>query len=206
MLTIEKLSLNFGVNEIFNNLSLSLYSGSALIVSGRNGSGKTSLLKIIAGIIKPKQGNILWDNQDINSFRYDFNGDLRFISDKIFLKPQLTVIENLKFFSKLHDTELSLAAAINFFKLDNILDKKISKISTGMQKKVQLSLLLSCPATIWLLDEPTVHLDDFSKKQLLGLINNHIENKGIAIIVSHEIDLFKTYPILLIEDFKNDYC
>lgn len=206
MLTIEKLSLNFGINEIFNNLSLSLYNGSALIVSGRNGSGKTSLLKIIAGIIKPKQGNILWDNQDINSFRYDFNGDLRFISDKIFLKPQLTVIENIKFFSKIHDTELSLAAAINFFKLDNFLDEKISKLSTGMQKKVQLSLLLSCPATIWLLDEPTVHLDESSKSQLIGLINNHIENNGIAIIVSHEIDLFKTYPTLLIEDFKNDYC
>ncbi len=201
MLTVENLACYKNDQKIFDNLSLSLFLGSALIVSGKNGSGKTSFLKILAGILKEAKGNILWSGENIINFRDDFNGDLQFIGHKNFLKQDLTVLENLEFYASLHDSLMSVVPALSFFKLTDKADILVKKLSAGWQKRVQLAKLLACPATIWILDEPANHLDSEGKKLLYGLIQTKLENSGMVIMSSHDEMFFKLGAKINMEDF-----
>jgi heme exporter protein A len=201
MLTIENLSLKKEEKIIFSNLGFSISSGSTLIIKGKNGAGKTSLLKIIAGISKATSGKILWGGNDIENFRDDFNGDSQFIGHKNFLKNELSVIENLTFYAKLADTEILTLAAINFFKLNDFANEKIKKLSAGWQKRVMLAKLLACPATIWLLDEPSSNLDKEGKVLLKGLIETRAKEGGLVILTSHDEDLFDLGIVINLEDF-----
>ncbi len=186
MLTLQNLQLTRGEKKIFGPIGLSLFLGAALVVEGSNGVGKTSLLKIIAGISKPSGGEILWNNENIENFRSDFNGDLQFIGHNNFLKQELSVLENLAFYAKLHDTQMLLAAALRFFKLEEFAHQKVKNLSAGWQKRVQLARLLACPATIWVLDEPSNNLDAAGKKLLRGLIETQLENGKMVLLSTHD--------------------
>lgn len=202
MLTLQNITLIREDKKIFSNLGFSIAPGSALIITGKNGVGKTSLLKIIAGISKATSGKILWNNEDIENFRDDFNGDLQFIGHKNFLKPELTVLENLQFYAKLADTEIALSAAIHFFKLTDFIDTKTKKLSAGWQKRVMLAKLLSCPASIWLLDEPFSNLDKEGKFLLKGLIQTRIKENGLVILTSHDEDILDLGIKINLEEFS----
>ena len=201
MLTIDNLSLYKDHKKIFSNLGFSVSTGSALIVTGKNGCGKTSLLKIIAGISMPDSGKILWGDEDVKNFRADFNGDSQFIGHKNFLRPELTIKENLRFYAKLADTELALPAALSFFKLTEFADEKVKKFSAGWQKRVMLAKLLSCPTTIWILDEPSNNLDKEGRAMLHGLIKNRIGEDGLVILTTHDEMFFDLGPRLNLEDY-----
>lgn len=203
MLTIDNLSLHRDDKKIFSGLGFSLSIGSSLVITGCNGCGKSSLLKIIAGISKQSSGKILWGGEDVENFRGDFNGDLQFLGHKNFLKQELTALENLRLYSKISDTQMALAAALSFFKLSEISDEKVQKLSAGRQKKVMLAKLLACPATIWLLDEPSNNLDAEGKKKLHGLIKNRTEENGLVILTTHDEMFFDLGPRLNLEDFSN---
>ncbi len=202
MLTVDNLSLFRDDKKIFSNLGLCLSINSALIIKGKNGCGKTSLLKILAGISKASAGKILWGGEDIENFRDDFNGDSQFIGHKNFLKSELTVKENLEFYSRLHGTLAALPAALNFFDLINFQDKKVKTLSAGWQKRVMLAKLLACPATVWLLDEPSNNLDVLGKEKLHGLISTRVKENGLVIIATHDEAFFNLGPTLNLEDFS----
>jgi heme exporter protein A len=219
MLTVENLSFEKNYKKIFSNLGFSIGLGSALIITGKNGSGKSSLLKIIAGIAKSSansfeqrsdnedksqlnQGKILWNNNDIEDFRDEFNSDIEYLGHKAALRTNLTVIENLRFYAKLKDSEILIPAALKYFDLEQFENSKIAKLSAGWQKKVFLSKLLCCPATIWLLDEPSNNLDMTSKEQLYSLIDTKIKNSGMVIISTHDEMFFKLGPQINIEDYN----
>jgi heme exporter protein A len=201
MLTLENISFYRNDNKIFERLSYTLSISSALIITGKNGSGKSSLLKIIAGLYPLESGNILWGNENIKNFRNEFNGDLQYIGHKNVLKNNLTILENLKFFSKIHDTELSINFALNYFDLKNIQNIAIKNLSAGMKQRVLLAKLLCCPASIWLLDEPSTHLDNIQKEKLHGLIKTRIKDKGMVILTTHDAMFFDLGPKLNLEDF-----
>lgn len=202
MLSIDNLSLFRNHKKIFENIGFSVDLGSVLVINGKNGSGKTSLLKVIAGISKQTSGRILWSDIDIDEMRDDFNGDLQFIGHKNFLKQELTVKENLKFYASLQDTEILIPAALNFFALEHLADEKVKKLSAGWQKKVMLAKLLCCPATVWLLDEPSESLDNEAKERLCGLIETKIKDgKGLVIIATHD-EIFSRFGMVVkMEDF-----
>jgi heme exporter protein A len=201
MLTIDNLTLFREGKKIFSNLGFSLSINSLLVITGKNGVGKTSLLKIIAGISKATSGKILWGEKNIEDFRDDFNGDLQFLGHKNFLKPELTVIENLKFYAQLSGTEILIPASLNFFKLSELANQKVKKLSAGWQKRVMLAKLLACPATIWLLDEPFSNLDSEGKILLKGLIQTRIKENGLVILTSHDQDLFDLGIKINLEEF-----
>jgi len=203
MLTVNNLSFFKDDKKIFSNLGFSLGIGSALIINGRNGCGKSSLLKIIAGISKAKQGEILWGGNNIENFRDDFNGDSQFLGHKNFLKPELTVVENLKFYAKLSDTKAALSSALSFFQLANLADEKVRTLSAGWQKRVMLAKLLCCPATVWILDEPSNNLDKAGREMLHGLIKTRIKEDGLVIMVTHDEMFFDLGSRLNLEDFSS---
>jgi len=201
MLTVENLQCTKNERIIFSALGFSLFLGAALIVSGKNGSGKTSLLKILTGLSKESKGKILWSGKNIEDFRDDFYGDLQFIGHKNFLKQDSTVQDNLNFYAKLHDSEMLISAALRFFKLEEKAEEKVKNLSAGWQKRVQLAKLLACPATIWVLDEPSNNLDVEGKKLLKGLIETHLENSGVVVMATHDEEFFKMGALLCLEDF-----
>ena len=202
MLTLDNLSLFKEDKKIFSDLGFSLSIGSALILKGRNGSGKTSLLKIIAGIAKANGGKILWGGEDIENFRDDFNGDLQFIGHKNFLKNDLTIAENLRFYARLQGSEILLPSALRFFKLDEFANEKIKNLSAGWQRRAMLAKLLCCPATIWLLDEPSNNLDKEGKILLHGLIKNRTKEDGLVIMATHDEMFFDLGNVVDLEDYN----
>jgi heme exporter protein A len=203
MLTIDNLSLFRDDKKIFSNLGFSVSTSSALIIKGYNGSGKSSLLKIIAGILPPTSGKILWGGEDVENFRDDFNGDMQFLGHKNFLKSELTVFENLDFYTKLADTQAALPAALSFFGLDKVRDEKVKNLSAGWQQKTRLAKLLACPATIWLLDEPSNNLDKETKEKLYQLIKQRIKEDSLVLTVTHDEMFFDLGPELDLKNFIN---
>ncbi len=202
MLSVENLALYKNDKKIFANLGFSLFVGAALIVVGKNGSGKTSLLKILASISKESSGKILWSGENIENFRSDFNGDIQFLGHKNFFKNEQTVVQNLSFYAKLTDTPMLVDAALNYFKLEKFADEKIKNLSAGWQKRAMLAKLIACPATIWMLDEPTTNLDNEGKELLKNLLKTKLENQGLAIIATHEPNLFDFGAKINMEDFN----
>lgn len=202
MLTIDNLSFSKDDKKIFSDLGFSVSIGSALIITGCNGSGKSSLLKIIAGISKADSGKILWDGNDVEDLRDDFNGDSQFLGHKNFLKPELSVFENLNFYARLSGTGLALQPALKFFGLENLADEKVKNLSAGWQKRVMLAKLLACPATIWLLDEPSSNLDKAGRELLHGLIKTRIKEDGLVIMTTHDEMFFDLGPQINLEDFN----
>lgn len=204
MLTLNNLTYYIDNKQIFKNVGLSISTTSALIIKGDNGSGKTSLLRLICGLDKSYDGKILWGKNNVENMRHDFNADIQYIGHSNFLKQHLTIEQNLKFFSKLYDCELALESALSFFE---ILDQRniiIKKLSAGIQKKVMLAKLLACPSTIWILDEPLVNLDKKFQDKLLSLIKTRIKEGGLVIIATHSDIFDKLGPTININDFKND--
>jgi heme exporter protein A len=202
MLTLENIGFETNDKIIFKNLSITLGLASALIITGKNGCGKSSLLKIIAGIYEINHGKILWNNQDIKNFREDFNGDLQYLGHKNFLKPHLTILENLTFYAKLSDTEMAIEPAMEFFELKKYRHELVKNLSAGWQQRVMLAKLLACPSTIWLLDEPSINLDKENKQKLKELIKVRTKDQGMVIMVSHDEELFDLGLKLNLEDFN----
>lgn len=203
MLTVDNLSFHRDNKIIFSHLGFSISIASSLIIAGKNGCGKSSLLKILAGISKASAGKILWGGENIEDFQDEFNGDLQFIGHKNFLKLELTVKENLRFFARLTGTEILLPSAIKFFSLEKIADEKAKKLSAGWQKRVILAKLICCPATIWLLDEPSNNLDKEGTEILCGLIKTRVKEDGLVIIATHDERLFNLGPKLNLEDYSH---
>ena len=159
------------------------------------------MLKILAGISKATEGKILWGGEDVENFRDDFNGDSQFLGHKNFLKPELTVKENLEFYARLSATVEALPAALSFFSLTDFADKKVKTLSAGWQKRVMLAKLLACPASVWFLDEPSNNLDTQGKEKLHGLIKTRIKEQGLVILTTHDEAFFDLGPRLNLEDF-----
>jgi len=202
VLTCDSLTLIKNNKTIFKDLSFALSTGSTLVITGGNGSGKTSLLKIIAGIIKPQAGKIFWGDFAVTQIADDFYGDMQFIGHKNFLKSQLSVKENIEFYAKLSDTQMAMSSALSFFDLNEIAEEKVKNLSAGVQQRVRLSLLLACPATLWLLDEPSNNLDQFYKEKLHGLIKTRIKEQGMVLLATHDSQFYDLGIKINIEDFK----
>ena len=201
MLTVNNVSYFRNDRRIFENVGFSVGLGSCLLLVGGNGTGKTSLLRIISGLTKMSVGELLWNNQNIEELRDDFNSDMCYLGHKNFAKLELTVLENLEFFAGISDSKILIPSAIRYFELEEIVNKKVEKLSAGWQKRVLLSKLLCCPATIWLLDEPSNNLDKQGKELLFNLINVRVKEGGIVIAATHDEMLFNLGSKFYLEDF-----
>lgn len=196
------IDLSFKLNEkvIFSNFSISLLPGAIYILKGVNGSGKTSLLKIIAGIIKPTTGYIYWNNKIINSEQYYKN--ICYLGHENAIKDNLTVLENLSLWTELKDNFLLLNPAIAHFKLTNLINEKCKYLSLGWKKRIALARMIISNTTLWLLDEPEANLDEEGRELLLKLLQVKIASGGIAIIASHNLESYQKIPVIHLKDFK----
>ncbi len=200
MLSLNRLTYIINNRILFNNLSITFLPSSITYLNGYNGCGKTSLLRIIAGIQRPTNGHISYQN---HSFLEEVEKPYcTYIGHNLGLKLQLTVLENLKFWAEIYNSLEVLEASIHYFQLQHILDTKCYELSSGNQKKVALSRLLSCQSDLWLLDEVESNLDEQNRALLHNLIITKANNNGIVLLSSHERDIIKSAQFINIEDYK----
>jgi heme exporter protein A len=163
-----------GGHPLFGPLDLALPAGAALLVRGANGAGKSTMLRIFAGLIEPTAGFVR------------ANAALRYLGHHDAVKPALTVAENLVFWRRFHGSGSS-AAALAAVGLDRLAATPARYLSAGQRRRLALARTLDPAAPIWLLDEPTNGLDAASVELLEAALARHRGTGGIAVVATHAV-------------------
>lgn len=180
-----------GGRELFSGLSFTLRAGEALIVEGNNGSGKTSLLRILCGFHQPTAGSVTWCGKLLD--RHGYRQQVSYIGHRSGVKPDLTVSENLAFSQRLTGTgsrsvstetsEIQEAVrAVGLFRQRNLLTRKLS---AGQKRRVAFARLQLEKRLIWVLDEPLTALDEGFVTKVKELLKKHLDQNGILILTTH---------------------
>jgi heme exporter protein A len=185
-LSVNNLSCQRGYNLLFENLSFELNSGEVLRISGQNGSGKTSLLKIIAGLNTSELGSIVFDQNKSNSETYQI--ETLYLGHYAALSSELSCIENLEYLTNLNTEILSpnFHDALKEVGLENYEHEPAGNLSAGQKRRVALSLLFISQSKVWLLDEPFTALDSDGIKIIENQIEKHCANGGLCILTTHQ--------------------
>jgi heme exporter protein A len=178
-----------GERLVFAGLGFEMGPGEALVLEGRNGSGKTSLLRLMAGLGRPASGRIGWDGGDIAEDMETHAARTRYIGHLDAVKPQLSVLENIAFWAALHGADEAAARnGLADFGLDALAQAPARYLSAGQRRRLALARLAASPGALWLLDEPTIALDRASVQALMDAIARHLAGGGMAVIATN-VDL-----------------
>ena len=185
-LIVNKISCQRGYNDLFSELSFSLTSGDIFRISGANGSGKTSLLKILAGLSIAERGSVSYNQNRAGSSEYQ--EDIFYLGHLPALSPELRCQENLSFLSHLQGDNATDTArdALIDMGLKGFENEYAANLSAGQKRRVVLASLLINRAPIWLLDEPFTALDSDGITILEEQINKHSERGGICVLTTHQ--------------------
>lgn len=167
---------------LVHGLSYRLAGGDMLVVKGKNGSGKSTLLKTIAGLVPPAGGEI-----HLNGQRLTAHSQPRplYMGHKRGLNLGLSVADNVRIWAAATDNLELYAAALHYFDLEGLEQVALHTLSAGWQQRVALTRLITMPAHVWMLDEPTANLDQDGITLLHNLIQTRMEQNGIILMTSH---------------------
>lgn len=177
----DKLVCERGGRQVFAGLDFTAGSGELLVLRGPNGAGKTSLLRMIAGLNEPVSGRLQLEG---GNAELAIGQHCHFIAHQDALKPALTVAENLAFWGDFLGGG-DVAGALSAFNLAPLAQFQAALLSAGQKRRLALSRLALIPRPVWLLDEPTVGLDQASQERLLALISAHLADGGLIIAATH---------------------
>ncbi|MFI4919207.1 MAG: heme ABC exporter ATP-binding protein CcmA [Legionellales bacterium] len=186
MLNVIKLEFDHQDQSLLRKINFHVPVGGLLHLRGANGTGKTTLLKLIAGLYAPSSGEIQFLGQSIIQNTVEYQKKICFVGHKSGVNLHLTVRENCLFdlnYSAKHQDLLELAAV---FKLEAHLDKLCGLLSAGQRKQVGLLRLWMSQSPLWLLDEPLVALDDSAILTLMAQLDRHRKRGGAIILTSHQ--------------------
>lgn len=188
-LAVVELECIRGDNLLFTGLNFQLHSHQLLQIEGANGSGKTSLLRILAGLSLASEGEVRWDGLDILKQRPAYFSQMAYLGHTLGVKADLSPLENLR---------IALALAGIAFDRDKVcqdLDKvglagrediPARALSAGQKQRVALARLLACPAKLWIMDEPFTALDVSGVALVRSLLEAHLRQGGMAVLTSHQ--------------------
>jgi len=183
-LKINNLQFEYPEQRLFQPINLHIESGSCLQFIGPNGVGKTTALKILAGLSTARRGRIFWQHKPVPSLA----PYAKYLGHDAALKNQLTVLENLNYYASImHANNESVEQACRFFDLTALTSQWVQTLSAGQKHRCQLAKLLIGDTAIWLLDEPCTALDQTHLNQLMTLFQNFLAQGGIIIFTSHQI-------------------
>lgn len=182
-LTATDLGCRRGGREVFAGVNFSVSGGEILAITGRNGAGKSSLLRMLVGLIRIAHGRLDLDGGDTE---LTIAEQAHYVGHQDALKPSLSVAENLRFWSGFFgagaaDIEGSLAAV----GLDTLADLPAAYLSAGQRRRLSLARLVAVKRPLWLLDEPMSTLDAAAQDRLLGLMRAHLSERGLILAATH---------------------
>jgi heme exporter protein A len=182
-LTSENLACSRGGREVFTGLNFSLPGGEALVVTGRNGAGKSSLLRMIAGLIHIAAGRLALTGADDDA---PLAEQAHYLGHQDAIKPSLSVGENLQFWADyLGGNGGNIGRALETVDLAPLAGLPAAYLSAGQRRRLSIARLVAVPRPIWLLDEPTSALDAPSQKRLADLMRGHLASGGMIVAAAH---------------------
>lgn len=183
-LVVESLSLRRGGRTLFEGLSLELASGQAAALVGRNGAGKTSLLRAVAGLLAPEAGTVCFPGLEAGQARAL---GLHIVGHQDGLKPGRTTREELDFWNSWLGAEPAAARqAVDTLQLAALMDLEIRRLSAGQRRRVAMARLLAAPRPLWLLDEPMSPLDANWRARFGELMADHLASGGMILAAVHD--------------------
>jgi heme exporter protein A len=186
-LVVDKVHVWRGDRHVLRGVSLTLQPGELLHVSGPNGTGKTTLVRVVCGLLRPESGGVSWRGRSIADCRADFQGALAYASHEPALKSDLTALENLRFLVglKRRISAADLKACLARTGVADCADLPSRVLSAGQRRRVALARVLASSAALWLLDEPYTNLDASGTQLLSKLLEEHVGSGGQALVVAH---------------------
>jgi len=193
MLEAVNLGCTRGDRRLFKGLNFSIQPGEFVELRGANGSGKTSLLRILCGLAAPAEGEVRWRGESIQSLGEEYSAAVAYLAHQNGVKDELSAIENLRIACGVGGSALNISdaqAILEQVGLSRQQNLPARSLSAGQRRRVALSRLLASKATVWILDEVLTSLDDTAIKLSRRFIGDHLNNGGMAIIATHqELDL-----------------
>lgn len=186
-LRVEKVHVWRGDRHLLRGVSLDLASGELIHVSGANGAGKTTLLRVASGLLRPEQGNVSWRGRSIVSAPAEYQAELAYASHEPALKGDLTAVENLRFMvglkRRVDSTEV--LAMLERTGVAALADLPTRVLSAGQRRRVAMARVLAYRAALWLLDEPFTNLDAAGSALMSSLLEEHVGQGGMVLVVAH---------------------
>ena len=203
MLEAVNLECVRGDRTLFSDLSFSLNGGVLLRVAGTNGSGKTSLLRILCGLLSPTQGEVRWRGSDIHSLREEYWKEIIYLVHSNAVKDELTATENLMVASTLAGMKVSreqASEALRCFGLAHCEMLPAKVLSQGQRRRVSLArLILSEKLPLWILDEPFIALDTAAVDYMQTLIAQHVARGATVVLTTHQEAPIATATLVTID-------
>jgi heme exporter protein A len=178
-----------GDRRLFKNVNFSLEPGTFLQLQGPNGSGKTSLLRILCGLLAQVEGEIRWRGENIRAIGEDYFTAVTYLGHRNGVKDELTALENLRVSNALNGIEVSVSKAHSVLNRMGLGGREMlpaRMLSEGQRRRVALARLVVCNTSVWLLDEVLTSLDKTATLLVKSLIEEHLTNGGIAVVATHQ--------------------
>jgi heme exporter protein A len=186
-LTVEKIHVWRGDRHVLKGVSLALDPGELLQVAGPNGTGKTTLLRVACGLLRPEQGRVAWCGRSIAGIRPQFQSALVYAAHEPALKGDLTPLENLRYLVGLKRSvpTAELEAALERTGVAACAQLPVRVLSAGQRRRVALARVLAMRSPLWMLDEPFTNLDAAGSALVTDLLREHVSAAGMALVVAH---------------------
>jgi heme exporter protein A len=188
MLEVHDLAARRGHARLFDSLSFVVEVSHALVVTGANGTGKTTLLRMLAGLTLPAAGEIRWDGKPIAPFDHGLRASMAFMGHAPALKDELTTEENLRILVALAGetvSEAAIGSALDTVSLASRRALPARVLSQGQRRRVGLARLSLLARPLWILDEPATALDAAGTAMLARMIAAHLDRGGLAVAATH---------------------
>jgi len=189
MLEVTNLDCERGDRKLFSDINLSLKPGTLLQLQGANGSGKTSLLRILCGLLAPSRGEVRWQGANIRALGEEYFTAITYIGHRTAVKGELTCLENHRINNGLAGVELTRKEALESLTKMGLAGREhlpARLLSEGQRRRLALSRLLSAATQLWILDEVLTSLDRAAASLITTVIEAHLKGGGMAVVATHQ--------------------
>jgi len=183
---VESLEVWRGESCLFAGLDFAMGPGQAALVTGANGSGKTTLLRVLAGMTLPAAGAVTWSGTPVHRLDPAQRADIAYQGHLDGLKKELTVAENMAFYSTFWNGRQVLEELLEELRLNECRDRQVRYLSAGQRCRAALGCMRLKPAKLWLLDEPLTNLDARGAELVAEWLTAHTNAGGLAVVATHQ--------------------